>query len=257
MTRMSELALQWADCPLCARSRTFVRLAENEIAVRCLGCRATPISLSTISVIAQVAGDVRGIDVYELSARGPVFGFLERSGARLLGSEYFHDVEPGHFRGEVQCQDVQCLTLADASFDLCTSTEVFEHVPDDARGFAEIRRVLRPDGIFVFTVPIDVTSSTIERARIVEAGEIEHLLPPEYHSDPIRSSAPILAFRNYGGDILGRLIDAGFRTAEIRKPDFQPWGYFRHVIVAYCGDPPADLNDEALVRRVTARQSDT
>ena len=40
----------------------------------------------------------------------------------------------------------------DASFDLCTSTEVFEHMPDDLNGFSEIRRVLRPGGRFVFTV---------------------------------------------------------------------------------------------------------
>jgi ubiquinone/menaquinone biosynthesis C-methylase UbiE len=32
---------------------------------------------------------------------------------------------------------VQRLSFADASFDLCTSTEVFEHVPDDRAGLRE------------------------------------------------------------------------------------------------------------------------
>ena len=52
------------------------------------------------------------------------------------------------------CQDVQHLTFDDAEFDICTSTEVFEHVPDDIKGFKEIYRVLKDDGVFIFTVPI-------------------------------------------------------------------------------------------------------
>jgi ubiquinone/menaquinone biosynthesis C-methylase UbiE len=39
-------------------------------------------------------------------------------------------------------QDVQHLTFSDASFDVVTSNQVFEHVPDDIKGYAECLRVL-------------------------------------------------------------------------------------------------------------------
>lgn len=43
--------------------------------------------------------------------------------------------------------------LADASFDTVLCFEVLEHVPDPFRVFAEIVRVLRPDGTLILTTP--------------------------------------------------------------------------------------------------------
>ncbi|MGH7731856.1 MAG: class I SAM-dependent methyltransferase, partial [Candidatus Eiseniibacteriota bacterium] len=107
---------------------------------------------------------------------------LRRRYRALTLSEYFDDIRPGDWKGGVQCQDVQRLTYPDDSFDLVTSTEVFEHVPDDGRAFAEVHRVLRPGGFLVFTVPLMDTTPTLERARI-ERGAIVHLVAPEYHGD--------------------------------------------------------------------------
>jgi SAM-dependent methyltransferase len=157
--------------------------------------------------------------VYEMSSRGPLVEFLRREAPRLTCSEYFEDLEPGAWRGGVQCQDVQRLTYAAASFDVCTSTEVFEHVPDDARGFHEIRRVLRPGGVFVFTVPLSQAAATVERAIFAE-GKVEHLLPPVYHGDRIRGRGKVLVYRDYGMDIVERLRRQGFAEAWI-DPRFE------------------------------------
>jgi len=118
----------------------------------------------------------------------------------------------------VQCQDVQHLTFAAASFDVCTSTEVFEHVPDDARGFAELHRVLRPGGRLVFSVPLSPAASTVERARRLKDGEVEHLLPPEYHGDRIRGRGRVLAYRTYGFDVLERVAAQGFQDVRFALP---------------------------------------
>jgi SAM-dependent methyltransferase len=133
-------------------------------------------------------------------------------------SELFDDVEPGRFHGRVQCQDVQCLTYNDRSFDLVTSTEVFEHVPDDRRAFREIHRVLRPGGVLVFTVPLMDDASTLERARL-DHGTIVHLTEPEYHGDRLRGRGRVLAFRTYGLDILDRLRTAGLEARLERIDD--------------------------------------
>jgi len=191
------------------------------------------------SVLRQVVPDLSKTLAYELSCRGTLFNFLGRHCRRLTCSEYLPDVRPGETRDGILCEDVQSLSFPDRSFDLCTSTEVFEHVPDDARGFLEIRRVLRPGGLFVFTVPLNGTGETVERARLGAQGSIEHLLPPEYHRDPIRGHGPVLAFRTYGRDIMDRLLQAGFAHAEMVRPEAGvPWGYARTVILGHCSNGP-------------------
>jgi SAM-dependent methyltransferase len=49
--------------------------------------------------------------------------------------------------------DIQALPFRSDAFDAVKATEVLEHVPDVARALAECRRVLRPGGHLVVTVP--------------------------------------------------------------------------------------------------------
>lgn len=232
--KWQELRTKIAFCPLCDRRKVMIKLDADEMAVRCLSCEASAACMSTVSVLRKVSSDIGSLDVYELSARGSLFNYLKKHAKTLTCSEYFPDLASGEFRNGVQCQDVQQLSFPDASFDMCTSTEVFEHVPDDSKGFSEILRVLRPNGVFLFTVPLHDSSTTVERALIASNGEVQHLLPPAYHNDPIRPASRILVFRDYGWDVTERLREAGFAKAEILKPQNPiPWGYARPVVVAY------------------------
>ena len=45
------------------------------------------------------------------------------------------------------------IPFEDGRFDLATAFDVLEHLDDDAEGLAEIRRVLKPNGHFLMTVP--------------------------------------------------------------------------------------------------------
>jgi ubiquinone/menaquinone biosynthesis C-methylase UbiE len=49
--------------------------------------------------------------------------------------------------------NIAALPFKDASFDLITANMVIEHVEDPAIVLAEVRRVLRPKGVFVFHTP--------------------------------------------------------------------------------------------------------
>jgi SAM-dependent methyltransferase len=207
-----EFALRFDRCPYCGPT-AFVRLRREAIGVRCVRCAASAIHLVIGWALRDHVPDLAGCDACELSARGPLADFLRRRAKSAALSEYFADAEPGSYRNGVRCEDVQRLTYADASFDLVTHTEVLEHVPDDARAFAELHRVMRPGATMLFTVPLYGGYPTVERARL-RHGAIEHLMEPAYHIDPLRGEG-ILAFRDYGLDIADRLRAAGFADARV------------------------------------------
>lgn len=231
LLRLRELGLGWATCPGCGPT-LLVKLANDPISVRCVRCGASAIHLSIMQVLVRMYPDLSTIVVFELSSRGPLFDYLKAHAGKLVCSEYFDDVAPGDWKGDVQCQDVARLTYTGASFDLCTSTEVFEHVPDDEKGLREIRRVLKPGGRFVFTVPLSNSPTTVKRAEVFD-GKVRHLLPPEYHGDAIRGQGRVLVYRDYGRDIVDRLRRCGFgRAMIVDVDDARWWGLGRKVIVA-------------------------
>lgn len=220
-------------CNLCGIP--VFRLYHGPLGERCLRCfstfvhRATGIVVNDLNLPASAA-------VYELSSHGAWFNYLRRRFRNATFSEFFEHLAPGDFRNGVQCQDVQHLTYPDETFDLVTCTEVFEHVADDRRGFAEVYRVLRRSGWFVFTVPLQLDALTTERAYVRD-GQIQHILPPEYHWAykpfwPLLGRMKVLAFRNYGLDIRQRLESAGFQV-EIRVID-DPKHAIRDARVIVC-----------------------
>jgi SAM-dependent methyltransferase len=129
-----------------------------------------------------------------------------------VGSEFVCD---GTARGEANAaglrfEDVTDLSFASASLDAILTFDVLEHVPDYERAIAEFARCLRPGGHLIMTVPFALSSpTTITRARLKPDGSVEHLLPPEIHGDPL-SNDGILAYYNFGWDLLDRVREAGF-----------------------------------------------
>lgn len=205
-------------CNLCGF--IVIRILPGIFGTRCLLCTSTFIHRA-VGLVLQELKLSRDIRVYELSSAGALFRYLRKTYRNLTFSEYFEDVKLGEYKNGIQCQSVHQLTFEDNAFDLVTSTEVFEHVPFDVQGFEEIYRVLSHGGYFVFTVPLSDRQETVERARLVN-GQIEYLLPPEYHGDRIRGCGKVLAFRNYGIDILDRLKSVGFQS-QIRNITHQKY----------------------------------
>jgi SAM-dependent methyltransferase len=55
--------------------------------------------------------------------------------------------------GAVRQGDACALPCEDDTYDLVIATDIVEHVDDDARALAELRRVMRPGGFAILTVP--------------------------------------------------------------------------------------------------------
>jgi SAM-dependent methyltransferase len=142
--------------------------------------------------------DLSTLDVLELDFHSPLRPLLE--GARSYRPSFYRPgFELGARRSDgVECQDITQLAIPDSSLDLIVSSEVLEHVPDFEAAIRESARVLRPNGVHVFTVP--PCPKTARRAAF-EHGELVHLInPPEYHLDPL-SSEGVLCFWNFGPDL--------------------------------------------------------
>lgn len=91
------------------------------------------------------AGCGSGRTLQDLARYGEVTGIeLNEEAAELARSR-------GH--GEVRVGRLEQLPWADASFDLITCLDVIEHTPDDRAALAELRRVCRPGGWLLVTVP--------------------------------------------------------------------------------------------------------
>lgn len=174
-------------------------------------------------LMAALCGDLlRGpgaVDAYFMEQVTPIFAWVTRTfpRQRVVGSEY---LGPGHRGGDVvrgvRHEDVHALSFADASLDLVVSTDVFEHVPSPARGFAECARVLRPGGTLLATFPFHAgLDRSVVRASLAGDGTARHHLPPAFHGNPV-SAEGSLVFTDFGWDVLGQLRVAGFGDARIQ-----------------------------------------
>jgi SAM-dependent methyltransferase len=156
---------------------------------------------------------------------GSLHSFLARL-PRLAYSEYRGADRLGEVIDGARNEDICRLTYADGSFDLVLSSDTLEHVPDFHAALRETRRVLRPGGRHIFTVPIVSSRATTEtRAEINDNGEIAHLLPPIYHGRGaglyrfIPVGPDLLTFTEFGSDLTDHIREAGFEAEVLRGAD--------------------------------------
>jgi SAM-dependent methyltransferase len=144
------------------------------------------------------------------------------------------DVVPSRYRpdkmlGEVFSdgsvnENLECLTFPDESLHIVITSDVMEHVRLDKKAHREIHRVLKPGGIYVFTVPnVRAWPKTCERVRIndpEDPAKDTHLLEPEYHGDANSPEGEkVLAYRTYGRDLETFLSEIGFSVSYFDDND--------------------------------------
>ncbi len=182
--------------------------------------------LSMRSLIADP--NFAGKAVYNVGIGGHTRKWLARL-EDYTQSNYVVDAEPGEIRGQHRNEDLLRLSFGANRFDLVTSSHVLEHVPDPAKAFSEVHRVLRPDGVHIFSVPFPwpPRPKSVTRCAIID-GEVVHDLEPVYHESP--GGEPSLVFTDFGLDVLDVLSEVGF-AAEIRRPSMAIDKAYRNSVI--------------------------
>ena len=222
-------------CPVCgARPRQTRRRASIDWReeTHCLACDTLNRSAGLAQVIMtpwsrQGVNVLEQAHVYLMDQRVHEFGHTGRVGktlsalSRFSCSDYFDDLRKGEMSADgISHEDVQDLSFDDNAIDLFLSQDVMEHVADPAKGFAEAYRCLKPNGRYVFTVPIALDRPLSLTRAVIEDGVLRHIEPPAYHGDPRRAEGA-LVFSEFGADLIDRLTEIGFQMQvhEIDMPE--------------------------------------
>lgn len=189
-------------CNICEQSTTFVEhdpwLRDH---YRCARCGSIPRNRALVNGLNLFCPEWQDAALHESSPGGPFSSYLRRVCSSYTSSHCYADVPRGDYQGVHRSEDLTALTFADASFEVFVTSDVFEHVLEPERAFAEIARVLRKGGAHVFTLPwYRHLATTAPRAQRGVEDQIVHLMEPVYHGNPL-SVAGALVTRDWGRDI--------------------------------------------------------
>ena len=180
--------------------------------LECPLCRMNNRQRLVATLVKQALSAKQGQQVYFMEQVTPIFNWALTTFKQhqLVGSEYLgHEYAGGSIVKGIRHEDVENLSFADAQLDLIVSNDVFEHVPNPAKAFAECVRVLKPGGVMLATIPFHSASDlSVTRVRL-NTGQLEHILSPAYHGNPVSADGS-LVFTDFGWDLLGVIKEAGF-----------------------------------------------
>lgn len=215
------------ECVVCRSEQRFVVVGDarngqvpnlREFLI-CTGCGLCSRQRALFAALRADLHDRSAPRIALLERFSPLYRRMRSEPWRLHASEYLHpDHRPGSVhvmrRRLVRHRSITRLGFADGSLDAIVHGDVLEHVPDHLAALRECRRVLRPGGVMLFTVPFSADrEQSVLRGRLRADGSIEHLQPPEYHGDSLRSGG-VYTFHNFAWSLLADMRRAGFAHAQ-------------------------------------------
>jgi SAM-dependent methyltransferase len=136
-------------------------------------------------------------DLLEINEAGSLTGLLEKL--------------PGHRLVRYPEYNMMELPFGNGSFDLIIHSDTLEHVPDPAQGLRECRRLLRPGGACIFTVPVVMGRLTRGRKG----------LPISVHGSEGCTDSALTVHSEFGSDVWCHVLESGFddcRMVPYRYP---------------------------------------
>lgn len=177
----------------------------------CGGCGMNNRQRLVAKLVQQSAVQYERPKIYLMEHVTPIFEWVRKlDTAEVDGSEYLgHQYKGGQRIKGVRHEDVMNLSYPDESFELIVSNDVMEHIPDAERALRECFRVLKRGGTVLATFPFHLGNDTTKVRATLAGNAIEHLLPPQYHGNPVSTDGS-LVFQDFGWDLLDTMRKVGF-----------------------------------------------
>ena len=199
----------WAYAAIKGDGTTEVNFREHLV---CPHCGLNNRMRASLHLLMEMAQPLPTSQIYATEQATSLYRNLLERFPQLTGSEFLGaNVARGAANAQgIRNEDLTRLSFRDEQFDVVLSFEVLEHIPDYRAAIAECARILRSGGKMLFSVPFDLNAErNLVRARLGPEGTVEHLLPPEYHGDPLNSCG-CLCYRHFGWELLTEVKHAGF-----------------------------------------------
>lgn len=133
------------------------------------------------------------------------YGGVHRALSQLSSyvfSEFFPNIPSGKkAENGVLCVDLLNMPFDDESLDVIISEDVLEHIEDYMAAFCEIKRILKPGGVHIFTVPIREDGHSMFRKG----------MPPIYHDAPEGTGGALL-YNDFSFDLCQMYTDNEIET---------------------------------------------
>jgi len=211
-------------CVTCDSDATFVSLhpwlRDN---FKCQNCGSIPRERAIMLTIERFFPNWRVLAIHESSPGGRGASLkLSKQCKDYIGTHFFPGFPPGEIHKGWRCENLEDQTFPDESFDLIVTQDVMEHIPNPEKAFAEIARTLKPGGAHIFTVPIVRKDQPSQiRAELDENGEVRHLLPEQYHGNPVDQKGSLVT-RDWGYDICTFIQNhSGLLTTMVHFDDLE------------------------------------
>jgi SAM-dependent methyltransferase len=182
---------------------------------------------ASMHLFEQILRPRREDPIYITEQCSPLYAWLKKKYPNTVGSEYLGaKIDPGSIDEHgIRNESLTALSFPDESMQFILSFECFEHFADYKAGLRECARVLKPGGSLLLTVPFRLDSAhNIVRAKDREDGTVEHLLPPEYHGDPLKREG-CLCYYHFGWELLDDMRAVGFRDPRASLYWSREFGY--------------------------------
>jgi SAM-dependent methyltransferase len=153
----------------------------------------------------QFSGTLNDFVKSDVASRLKVLEINEAGGLTAVLSQL-----PGHLYVSYPEYDMTKLCFDAESFDLVIHSDTLEHVVDPMAGLSECKRVLKPAGACIFTIPIII--KRLSRSRLG--------LPPSYHGNETISENDLLVHTEFGADFWLYVLKAGFASCAVSSIEY-------------------------------------
>jgi SAM-dependent methyltransferase len=251
------MTVEWPGyCPVCDARTTFVQHGDwLRDQLLCGRCGSNPRFRALTYVLSLVRPDWSRQRIWEIAPAGPASRRLATTCQAYTGTQYWPDVPPGDHRDGVRCEDIESPTFEDASFDIIVACDVLEHIFDVDRAFASVARVLADDGLMLWTVPRQQDLEVSRPRARRHSDSIEHLLPAEYHGDPVNADGVLVSY-DWGRDLVARVESASKLSTTVFEIESRSLGILGEFVEVFVSSarvdgpvravPPAATSDAGL-----------